>query len=151
MGLDMYLSKEYYVKNWDHTPKKDRHAITILKGGKPSKIDTKKITNITVEIGYWRKASEIHNWFVQNVQDGADNCGKYDVSEEQLEELLKLAKEVLADHSKAKELLPTQQGFFFGSTDYDEYYFQSLEDTKKMLTQALKKKDDGYFQYRSSW
>src|SRR5262249_45779294 len=34
---------------------------------------------------------------------------------------------VIKDASSAQRLLPTQEGFFFGSTDYDQYY---LEDIK---------------------
>ncbi len=38
MGLDMYLSKEYYVRNYDFMKDGEKHTITILKGSKPSKI-----------------------------------------------------------------------------------------------------------------
>ena len=40
------------------------------------------------EVGYWRKANAIHKWFVDNVQNGEDDCGDYSVSKELLEELL---------------------------------------------------------------
>lgn len=50
-------------------------------------------------IASWRKANHIHKWFVDNVQDGIDNCGTYEVTKEQLEELLNICKEV-ADKSK---------------------------------------------------
>lgn len=46
------------------------------------------------EIGYWRKANAIHNWFVENVQNGVDDCGEYEVSKSDLKELLSLCKEV---------------------------------------------------------
>ena len=36
------------------------------------------------EVGYWRKANQIHKWFVDNVQDGVDDCGEYKVTKEQL-------------------------------------------------------------------
>ena len=29
MGLDMYLHKRTYVKNWDHMGPEDRHTITV--------------------------------------------------------------------------------------------------------------------------
>ena len=61
---------------------------------------------------------------------------------EQLEELLKLCREVLANHSKAVELLPTTDGFFFGSTEYDEYYFSDIEDTADILEKTLGFLDD---------
>lgn len=73
------------------------------------------------------------------------------MSREQLEELLGVVNEVLADHSKADELLPTQSGFFFGSTEYDEYYFGDLELTKKILKNALSMPKEWDFGYSSSW
>lgn len=42
----------------------------------------------------WRKANQIHNWFVENVQDGKDDCGCYEVTKEQLETLLELCMKV---------------------------------------------------------
>ena len=54
---------------------------------------------IVKQIGYWRKANAIHNWFVQNVQNGVDDCGTYIVTKENLEELL-YACNVVVDSSK---------------------------------------------------
>ena len=51
------------------------------------------------EIGYWRKANQIHAWFVDNVQGGKDDCEEYSVSRSQLGQLLAVVKEVL-DNSK---------------------------------------------------
>lgn len=51
----------------------------------------------TKEIGYWRKANAIHRWFVENVQNGEDDCRDYFVTKEQLTELLNLVNQVLAD------------------------------------------------------
>lgn len=183
MGLDMYLHKNYYVKNWDHMKDGEKHAITILKGGEPSSIPTDKINSIQTEEMYWRKANAIHAWFVHNVQEGNDDCGDYYVSREQLQKLLdtvtkvleasKLIKgkiqngssfkngqetpimedgEFIEDPTVAGKLLPTQSGFFFGGTDYDQYYYQDLEYTKSELERILANPDDGgNFEYHSSW
>jgi len=52
---------------------------------------------ITEEVGYWRKANQIHNWFVKNIQDGVDDCNYHrEVTEEDLNELLDICKRVLA-------------------------------------------------------
>ena len=99
--------------------------------------------------GYWRKANAIHNWFVENIQDGNDDQRDYRVTIEELKELLDLVNEVLADHSKAEELLPTRSGFFFGGTEYDEYYFADLKDTKEILEKAIA--DGGHFRYSCWW
>jgi hypothetical protein len=57
---------------------------------------------------------------------------------------------IIKDPFVAKVLLPTSEGFFFGSTDYDQYYYQDLVDTKKILEEALKV-EEGDFEYHSSW
>ena len=103
----------------------------------------------------WRKANAIHGWFVREVQGGEDNCRETEVTAEQLEALLKLVTKVLK--TKNASLLGPTPGFFFGSTDVDEGYWQDLEFTKKELTRVLalhkKEKKDVWcwFTYRSSW
>jgi hypothetical protein len=101
------------------------------------------------QFAYWRKANAIHAWFVDNVQDGNDDQRDYKVSIEQLQELLDVVDEVLNDREKASELLPTRLGFFFGSDEYDEYYFKDLEDTKDILERAIA--DGGHFRYGCWW
>lgn len=152
MGLDMYLTKRTYVKNWDFMSPEERHQITVTKNGKETHIKPERISNIVEEIGYWRKANAIHHWFVENVQDGVDQCQLSYVERDQLIELLKLVNEVLDNPDRSEELLPTQAGFFFGSTEYDEYYFEDLKLTKEILEQVLKENaDEGIFFYQSSW
>ena len=102
---------------------------------------------------YWRKANAIHKWFVDNCQDGRDECQETWVSREQMQQLIDLCKEVLADRNKADQLLPTAQGFFFGGTTYDEWYERDLEYTverfEKILADPAFAKSDFY--YQSSW
>lgn len=89
------------------------------------------------EVGYWRKANAIHNWFVENCGNGEDNCQEMYVSLEKLETLLDICKQVSADHKLAPFLLPTQSGFFFGSTEYDDWYFAKVEDTIKIIEPVI--------------
>jgi hypothetical protein len=150
MGLDMYLEKRTYVKQWDHQSAEEKHEVVVTKGGQPTNIDPKKVKYIIEEAGYWRKANQIHRWFVENVQNGVDNCGDYYVGSEKLAELLDLCKKVKADHSLADELLPSASGFFFGGTEYDEWYFNDIENTIDVLEEALKDDRADYY-YSSSW
>ena len=47
------------------------------------------------QVGYWRKANQIHNWFVENIQNGEDDCDYHrEVTEEDLEELLALCNKI---------------------------------------------------------
>ena len=150
MGLDMYLYKKTYVKYWEHNGD-DNYEITITKNGKPVDIDTKNISYLVEQVGYWRKANQVHQWFVENVQEGNDNCGSYYVSRENLLELLELCNQVLDKKEMAEELLPSHSGFFFGGTDYNEWYFEQLEETKKIIESCLSDEHAHDFMYSSSW
>ena len=51
---------------------------------------------IKEEVGYWRKANAIHHWFVENIQNGVDDCCYHrEVREEDLLDLLDICKRVL--------------------------------------------------------
>lgn len=128
MGLDMYLTR------------------------------TKKVpTNKEPEgVGYWRKSNHIHKWFVDNCQDGVDECQETQVSKEKLEELLVTCMDVLNNKDNTylvKKELPTQPGFFFGGTEYDEGYYFDIEDTIKILQKVLAETDfeESVIIYQSSW
>lgn len=175
MGLDMYLKKKKYI---------GKAKIKILE----NEYDwyeniSKEYSNvklITSEVGYWRKANQIHKWFVDNCQGGNDDCREYYVSKEKLKELLERCKriknecklidgkiingqplengkwinnyedgKVMTNIEVAEELLPTQSGFFFGGTDYDEYYMQDIDNTIEIIEKVLEEDDDIY--YQSSW
>ena len=161
MGLDMYLSKKTYVKRWDFQEDEKKHKVTVRLGGKVRKdIKADRISYIVEEVGYWRKANHIHNWFVQNVQDGRDECQESYLEIEQLKELRDVCKAVVEkkDEEFSKEHLPTESGFFFGGTEYDEYYYQDCEETIKMLDEVIKdedKKPDACYgadyYYQASW
>lgn len=150
MGLDMYLSKRTYVRNWEHQKPEERHEVVVTKGGQPTKINPNKVTYIIEEAGYWRKANQIHRWFVENVQNGVDNCGEYYVGGSDLRKLLELCKQVEADNSLAESLLPSASGFFFGGTEYDEWYFNDISNTIQILEEALEDEIGDYY-YSSSW
>lgn len=152
MGLDMYLSQKTYIQNWNYMKPKEKHKIIITKNNKKIRtIQTKRISYITEEVACWRKANQIHNWFVENIQDKEDDCKEYFVAKSQLKKLLSLIEQTLKTPAKAKKILPTQPGFFFGDNTYDKYYFEELVETQKTLTKILKEKGEGDFYYQSSW
>ena len=102
---------------------------------------------------YWRKANSVHQWMVTNIQDDVDNCGVYEVDINQLRELKDVCEEVKTDISLAPTLLPTQAGFFFGNTDYDDWYKEDLDITIENINQMLASAKTGpkRFFYTSSW
>lgn len=149
MGLDMYLD----ARKWLREARSETAALKRLLI-KSAGILPGAPKYLIVEAMYWRKANAIHAWFVQNVQDGEDRNGEEsEVTREQLHELRLLCQTVLADPSKGPELLPTQSGFFFGGTAYDEGYVADCRHTAEELTRLLD--DPQYnewdFVYHSSW
>ena len=151
MGLDSYLYKKTYIWSGDWMDEGQKMEVIVKKGGAvDTSIKSKRIKYVVEEMGYWRKANHIHTWFVDNVQDGADNCGEFYVDRNDLENLLESCQRVLINPSEAKELLPTASGFFFGGTDYDDYYFDSVKETISILEDCLSD-EDAYFSYTSSW
>lgn len=123
------------------------------------------------EVAYWRKANAIHKWIYENCAlAGQEDSEDIKVEKEHIEKLIECCKLVLEDlktcpktsnklqmgmrngepiyedvglyDSKvAKELLPTQDGFFFGSTQYAEWYKEDLEYTVEKLTKVLEETD----------
>lgn len=158
MGLDMYLTAEKYLGGYTDTTKRDI-ALEGLEGDHPPVTGNPSVT-ITLDVAYWRKANQVHDWFVQTVQGGEDNCQTYHVPLEDLRNLVTTCEGLLVNKSAvdAEEELPTASGFFFGSTEYGEDYWQDLEDTVNQLRPLLdwfdddpKRRLDWDLQYRSSW
>jgi hypothetical protein len=116
--------------------------------------DRMRVQTIIAEAMYWRKANAIHRWFVENAQGGEDNCERYYVSREQLLKLRDLCANLCTQkvEALAEDSLPTTDGFFFGSTEYDEWYWNDIENTVKGIDTALETFGDGWhFHYQSSW
>jgi hypothetical protein len=157
MGLDMYLRANQYVSRWDYDGNNadDNNPLfdqLVKQFDVADAIGDTTFGGISVDfpMGYWRKVNSVHNWFVENCGGGVDECQNMYVNRQHLEELKSLCEQVLADHSLAEELLPTSAGFFFGSTDFDQYYYTDLEYTVKVIDRCLKSKFD-YFEYQASW
>jgi len=148
MGLDMYLYVKKYTSKYQDVEKNDRVWSLFPEIERIDNLDT---AEVYFEYGYWRKANHIHNWFVENCQEGVDECQRTNISREDLRKLLKICKEVNKHKEKAEDLLPCAEGFFFGDDDYDEYYFGDVENTIKVIEKCLRLPEDWEFEYHSSW
>ena len=149
MGLDMYLTAKRYLSAYDNEDKLVAEKI----GNMPElKNGLMRVKEVSCELMYWRKANAIHRWFVENVQENEDNCQSYYVPSEKLIELREMCSEALRNRDKAGDLLPTQEGFFFGSTEIDDGYFEDMADTMFGLENVEQLEADGWeFFYCSSW
>lgn len=107
------------------------------------------------ELAYFRKA----NFLIPFIEDYYDiveleNCEEIKLDKYCIEELIIRCKQVLEDHSKAEELLPVKEGFFFGSTEYDQGYFENVQlvkDTCLDLLEEFSSLEDGEYIIFSIW
>lgn len=182
MGLDMYYEKRKYVKRWGFEPKEEQYQVSVKQNGKAVKgISPKRISYVIEEMGYQRKANAIHNWIIENVADGVDDCKPVLFCNDDIVKLRDTIIKVLdasvlvkgkiqngtryengkespimedgkyiEDSTVAQELLPTGAGFFFGSTDYNEYYYDDLVEALKICNEMLKDDSADYY-YQASW
>lgn len=160
MGLDQYLSAKKYLSpaEWRGEQSKEQFDGVLKTVGAETYVRKEfPSAEVSISVGYWRKANAIHQWFVDNCQGGVDDCGSYMVDREKLQELKTLCEVVIMDkglletNESAKKMLPTQSGFFFGNTDYDEYYYSDLRDTIEIITACLAMPPEWDFSYQSSW
>ena len=154
----MYLRASEYVYRHNFNRQEDEDTINPVFNEIISRLELEDVIDKTgfaglsvdVPMGYWRKSNMIHHWFVNNLADGVDECQPILVRREDLEQLKELCIEAIAVPENAPDILPTGSGFFFGSTDYDKYYFGDLNDTIGIITRCLDSKFD-YFEYQASW
>lgn len=99
-------------------------------------------------VGYFRKCNMLRKWMVDRVQYPEDgNCVDFLVSKETLEQLVADCETVLAAknqknaESVASRVMPTQGGFFFGNTEYNEYYYNDVELIRDTVSEIIKGTD----------
>lgn len=177
MGLDMFLYKKTYVKNWSHQTPEKQHSVDVKLGGVQHRsIKPERVKYITEEVMYWRKANQIHGWFCKHTSEIEDGI-LYRVEREDLENLLLDCKKVLqiletapkgitqvvggwkdgeqyyvdvevyTDIPEVLEILPPTQGFFFGSYELDDYYKEDIKDTIELLEEELSLPEVGWTEY----
>lgn len=99
---------------------------------------------------YFRKVNFIYRYFSEYLEN--ESCA---VSKSHIADLISICKDVLkheGDEDYASENLPTTSGFFFGSTEYNEYYFEDVKDCLKQMTKLYKSMgDDDFVLWDFSW
>ena len=172
MGLDMFLNRNRDL-NWEEI---EELKTKLPKAQYP-------IYGVKEEVAYWRKANQIHNFFMKNDVDGSDRIAKIEISDiKQLLEICKRLKrelrletgqihvgtkhskngveemyeegKVIANPELAEALLPTRAGFFFGSTDYDGYYYEQICDaihTLQRIVDEHSRYENVSYEYVASW
>lgn len=141
---------------------RENHKVVLVK---PDSDDISKITKFEIEETIDSDKLKDGDWFLDTetsnppffYDDKQAYCRKTSDSFCQIYTF----GETITNSQEIAEMLPTQEGFFFGSTDYDEYYLQDIDCAIEQLENIVKdyEKDiaDGYgpydidYVYRASW
>ena len=105
------------------------------------------------EVAYWRKANAIHGWIIRTA-GVVDDCTPIHLTKQDIVQLRDDCQKVVDEGTEetAMELLPPTEGFFFGGTGIDEWYWENLKETIILLDKALDESvDDAMFEYQASW
>lgn len=173
MGLDQYLYRKIYIKRWEWLPPSDQHHLTLTMvnptyvtdevgywrkanaihrwfvdncgGGRDDcqeiEVSREQLATLAESVRTVLGASKLVDGVVTNgysIEAGGE-----------WKPILEPGK-TLVDATVASEILPTMDGFFFGSTDYDQWYIEDLELTAEICQRALETEAD-YFIYQASW
>lgn len=158
----MYLKASKYVSGYSFSDDASKTLYAKLLAAVDLTLDDVDASTpsgtINLTVAYWRKANAIHNWFIQNCAKSEDDCRPVYVSRDQLTELVGVCEEAIKAYNagnkdEAKNILAPTSGFFFGSTEIDDWYLDDLKLTVEQLNKILKnpKFEKWDFQYQASW
>ena len=155
LSIGGYGSGKIFFRNYKKQINLDLSREQITDDYLINKEETAYVVQGEFEVAYWRKANQIRQWFVDHIEEfEEDDNGKYyNVTRELLEDLIYDCKYVVNNHDDAEEVMPSSSGFFFGSTEYDEWYFKDLEDTIEMCKKVINETDwdNEVVFYTESW
>lgn len=98
------------------------------------------------EKAYFRKVNFIIK-FLEDQNYQIENCNSIEIDVKDLQELKNRCNLVLEQRELGPTLLPTCSGFFFGNTEYNDSYFQDVQD----VVDWLESEDDLQDTYLYIW
>jgi hypothetical protein len=168
MGLDMYFSRRTYVSQFKDTRDSDGNWSERDVNNMELKIDDADLSHINPKnvryieelFGEFRKFNALHAYVVDNFGGGVDECQVIylDIDDLiQIHEMLSLVQESLSIGDKviAGQTLPPTAGFFFGSTDIDEWYERDVKEAVEVFGKVIKEHSivghNASYSYQASW
>ena len=141
--------KDITWDEYEKLPEKEREAYDEANRQRPD------FSDYAEEIGYFRKVNFLVSFF-----NYEENCSLQEITYEEVKWLKTACETVLGAYKESEEwrnredasdydyedepwedvadsYLPTQEGFFFGSTDYNEYYISDVREVKEWCEKVL--------------
>ena len=162
MGLDIYFYERHWLRpqqNKKGNLIKPSFTIPTEMYGKGRK-RFEHVSYIVCFVGYFRKANAIHKYMVDKAGYDDDveftNGRDLRILKSDILELKEICLELLGLQGKkfkekAKELLPTAEGFFWGSTEYNKWYREDLRNFVKMVNKLHLDDPDVDVIYNADW
>jgi hypothetical protein len=145
----MYLYEEVYLNNWPHNEEHnldqytDARTVLALAGIKPRPETGGYGVEVKTPVIYWRKANQVHLWFVNNVQKGVDDCDYYPLEDDKLAELGLLAQRVLDSITLVDAMVVNGQSMVDGEWKDNLEPGQVIQDSG--LAEELLPPGEGFF------
>ena len=90
------------------------------------------------QVGYFRKFNALVSWVENNV-GMVENCELVELNREHL---LKLKADLdCLNKENCSEIMPTMEGFFFGSQEYDDFYWRDVDELRELTEQLIENHD----------
>ena len=139
-SVSKFFDYEWYTKDLDNVC--DTKSVKIWYGSHISCVSP-------IEDIYYRKVNFVYRFFNERSHFESECCW---VTKEMAEELVNKCDEVINNKDKASEILPTTSGFFFGSTNYDNWYLDDVKSVRRDFKKLLENwKDDERVYAVFSW
>ena len=168
MGLDMYFSRRTYVSSFKSTRDADGNWGVRDVNNMELKFDDADLSHINLQnvryieelFGEFRKFNALHAYVVDNFGGGKDECQIIYLDIDnliQIHEMLSLVKESLSIGDKviASQTLPPSEGFFFGSTEIDEWYEKDVNEAVEVFGKIIEEHSivghNASYSYQASW
>jgi hypothetical protein len=149
MGLDMFLEATRHIAPYDAQTEPMRRAIGAAIGYVPPRAKPKQdaslmeVSGVAVRVGYWCQCIALHEWFVDNVQEGSDDGRATHVSEKCLRELQRVCERVIDNPPSTYRYFNIEEGI---GLDGEE-----LQYTMAILAHAVALQEQGWdISYRGS-
>lgn len=94
-----------------------------------------------VEVAYWRKHNALHGFLNSLQPQDIEDLEIVPLSKDNLEEILDLSKAIMRKDLDPELSMPTFGGFFFGTYEYDDWYYNRTQDTIDQIEKILKETD----------
>lgn len=101
-----------------------------------------------MEYKSWRKVPSIHSYFLNRIHERTN----YYFNKITVDDLLQLKSLIIQafdhkdDEEKLEELFPMEGGVFYGSVEYDDYFWENMESTLETLTEM----EERFFKHKTT-